>query len=115
MKPKAFNYTSYTDLEADMVIARAEIEQLRKELEWKDMVIELAERTAQAPHWIPVEERPPEMGVSVLGWCKDNPFAKFRPEIVAWNGKGWVFVYAQRYVTDVTHWMPLPEPPNERS
>ena len=30
MKPKAFNYTAYTDLEADMMIARAEIEQLRR-------------------------------------------------------------------------------------
>lgn len=63
--------------------------------------------------WIPCSERLPERNVSVLGWCKDNPFARYCPEIVSWNGNGWVFVYARRYVTNVTHWQPLPEPPKE--
>ena len=61
--------------------------------------------------WIPVTERLPERDVQVLGWYKDNPFSQYRPEVVAWNGNGWVFVYAHRYVTNVTHWMPLPEAP----
>lgn len=73
------------------------------------MGMEALERT----RWIPCSERLPEKNVSVLGWYKDNPFARYCPEIVSWNGKGWVFVYAQRYVTDVTHWMPLPKPPKE--
>lgn len=59
--------------------------------------------------WIPVTERLPERDVQVLGWYKDNPFSQYRHEVVAWNGNGWVFVYAHRYVTNVTHWMPLPE------
>ena len=59
--------------------------------------------------WIPVAERMPERDVQVLGWYKDNPFSQYRPGVVAWNGNGWVFVYAHRYVTNVTHWMPLPE------
>ena len=63
--------------------------------------------------WIPVTERLPERDVQVLGWYKDNPFSQYRPEVVAWNGNGWVFVYAHRYVTNVTHWMPLPEAPEE--
>ena len=63
--------------------------------------------------WIPVTERFPERDVQVLGWYKDNPFSQYRPEVVAWNGNGWVFVYAHRYVTNVTHWMPLPEEPEE--
>ena len=61
--------------------------------------------------WIPVTERMPERDIQVIGWYKDNPFSQYRPEVVAWNGNGWVFVYAHRYVTDVTHWMTLPEPP----
>ena len=63
--------------------------------------------------WIPVTERLPERDVQVLGWYKDNPFSQYRPEVVAWNGNGWVFVYAHRYVTNVTHWMPLPEATEE--
>ena len=63
--------------------------------------------------WIPVAERLPERDVQVLGWYKDNPFSQYRHEVVAWNGNGWVFVYAHRYVTNVTHWMPLPDAPEE--
>ena len=59
--------------------------------------------------WIPVTERMPERDVQVLGWYKDNPFSQYRPGVVAWNGNGWVFVYAHRYVTNVTYWLPLPE------
>ena len=98
------------------------IESLRKEIEWKDMVIALAQRKQveaeeerdtlrEKQRWIPVTERLPERDVQVLGWYKDNPFSQYRHEVVAWNGNGWVFVYAHRYVTNVTHWMPLPEAP----
>ena len=76
---------------------------------------EEAERDAlrEKQRWIPVTERLPERDVQVLGWYKDNPFSQYRPEVVAWNGNGWVFVYAHRYVTNVTHWMPLPAAPEE--
>ena len=100
----------------------AENADLRKEIEWKDMVIALAQRKQaeaeaeraalrEKQRWIPVTERMPERDVQVLGWYKDNPFSQYRPGVVAWNGNGWVFVYAHRYVTNVTHWMPIPEPP----
>ena len=100
------------------------IESLRKEIEWKDMVISLAQRKQaeaeaerdalrEKQRWIPVTERLPERDVQVLGWYKDNPFSQYRHEVVAWNGNGWVFVYAHRYVTNVTHWMPLPGAPEE--
>lgn len=102
----------------------AENAALRKEIEWKDMVIALAQRKQveaeaerdalrEKQRWIPVTERFPERDVQVLGWYKDNPFSQYRPEVVSWNGNGWVFVYAHRYVTNVTHWMPLPEEPEE--
>lgn len=100
------------------------IESLRKEIEWNDMVIAIAQRKQaeaeaerdalrEKQRWIPVTERFPERDVQVLGWYKDNPFSQYRPEVVAWNGNGWVFVYAHRYVTNVTHWMPLPKAPEE--
>ena len=70
-------------------------------------------REQEERQWIPVEKRLPEKYQTVVGWCKDNPFSKYTEAIVCWNGKGWVFLYAQRYVANVTHWMPLPEPPKE--
>ena len=102
----------------------AENAALRKEIAWKDMVIALAQRKQteaeaerdalrEKQRWIPVTERFPERDVQVLGWYKDNPFSQYRHEVVAWNGNGWVFVYAHRYVTNVTHWMPLPKAPED--
>lgn len=61
--------------------------------------------------WISVKDRLPEKNHAVLGWYKDNPFTGYTYGVVSWNGKGWIFVYAQRYVTNVTHWQPLPELP----
>ena len=102
----------------------AENADLLKELEWQGMIIALAQRKQakaeaerdalrEKQRWIPVTERLPERDVQVLGWYKDNPFSQYRPEVVAWNGNGWVFVYAHRYVTNVTHWMPLPKAPED--
>lgn len=119
---------SFDEVHAGAVAAierlTAENADLRKELEWKDMVIALAQRKQaeaeeerdalrEKQRWIPVTERLPERDVQVLGWYKDNPFSQYRPEVVAWNGNGWVFVYAHRYVTNVTHWMPLPKAPED--
>ena len=72
-------------------------------------------REQEQRRWIPVAERLPEKNKEVVGWYKDNPFSPFRYGIVSWNGHGWVFTYAQRYVDAVTYWMPLPEPPKEET
>ena len=76
-------------------------------------LITRAADVAPVRRWIPVAERLPEKNKEVVGWYKDNPFSPFRYGIVSWNGHGWVFTYAQRYVDAVTYWMPLPEPPKE--
>lgn len=73
-------------------------------------LVEKAPAVEPAQQWIPVTERMPQEHQIVVGWTKDNPFSCYREEVVTWNGKGWVFVYAQRYVTNVTYWLPLPEP-----
>lgn len=78
-------------------------------MEVRDMAIS-ALREQEERRWIPVTERMPQEHQIVVGWTKDNPFSCYREEVVTWNGKGWVFVYAQRYVTNVKYWMPLPEP-----
>ena len=57
--------------------------------------------------WIPVDERLPEIGVSVLA----VDFGKVCE--MAWNGRYWVVPASKwDWVGDgVTHWMPLPKPP----
>lgn len=100
------------------------IESLRKEIEWKDMVIALAQRKqveAEAERdalrekqlWIPVTERMPELEVPVLVLDRrgnmlvrtlrrlvSDKEAVFRPDGLAPR-------------KNITHWLPLPEAPEE--
>ena len=138
-----------------------EIKSLRRELEWKDMVIALAqkeqakaeaERDAlrEKQRWIPVTERMPEPETDVLAVCNRNGYIFVTPAIYedgklltqesAWNWsdiycyglydeeaddyyipEGWWEnrqfnpddVYNNPVDCAVTHWMPLPEAPEE--
>lgn len=138
------------------------IESLRKEIEWKDMVIALAQRKqaeAEAerdalrekmPQWIPVTERLPKPEIDVLIVCNRNGYRFVTPAIYedgkmltqdsVWNWneiytyglyseesddyyipEGWWEnrqfnpddVYNNPVDCTVTHWMPLPEAPEE--
>lgn len=62
-----------------------------------------------AQQWIPISERLPQSGVSVLAWVKElGVMRAWRiPDSSQWcdsNG-----IYALEYTP--THWMPLPSPP----
>jgi hypothetical protein len=63
----------------------------------------------RAPRWIPVSERLPDIGVSVLCSSKEPP-----GEDLVWIGQreqyDWYFPGANE-MGEPTHWMPLPEPP----
>jgi hypothetical protein len=62
---------------------------------------EEVERLKQAQHWIPVEERLPETRDPVLTlWVSGMQSVKQYDEQHGWNTGA-----------QVTHWMPLPEPP----
>ena len=96
-------------LDAENKHLREELEQLRQALhdariENSGQAAEL-ERLWEARRWIPVEEQLPELNADVLvlsrmGACE-----------VAWkdvyNGKWTSFTALGK----ITHWMPLPEPP----
>ena len=137
------------------------IESLRKEIEWKDMVIALAQRKqteAEAERdalrekqwWIPVTDRLPKPEIDVLVVCNRNGYRFVTPAIYedgkmltqdsTWNWneiytyglyseeaddyyipEGWWEnrqfnpddVYNNPVDCAVTHWMPLPEAPEE--
>ncbi len=110
----------------------AENADLRKEIEWKDMVIALAQRKQteaeaerdalreQLPCWIPVMERRPERGGKYLcvysfRTMDDSPVRMSFPSVLDYYATDPVPHFQHEGVNEmhVTHWMPLPEAPEE--
>jgi hypothetical protein len=62
------------------------------------------------PKWIPVTEKLPNAGERVLCYCRANIY-----EVMKMRTNGdWVHDINHVYMRGfVTHWMPLPEPPEE--
>ena len=99
----------------------AENADLLKEIEWKDMVISLAQRKqadAEADRdallgkWISVDEKLPELGTRVI--ATDGVFvgeAIFARDS-RWSGYGGG-ILRDCIGSVVTHWMPLPPVPKE--
>ena len=92
---------------ADLIEAQAE---RIKELEKSVAVFGQAnkELREKLPEWIPVTERLPEQDVPVLARFEGGRIPRQNPDIVLWNGRGWMHVHLHRNVCGITHWMPLP-------
>ena len=67
---------------------------------------------AAMPKWIPVTERMPAVRQRVLVYCESKTIKK---HVTACTYMGGYLGAEQfsRHVRNVTHWMPLPEPPKE--
>ena len=63
--------------------------------------------------WISVDDRLPEVGGYVVCIAKRNPFFRFMPMVARIEKNGWVNPMTEQYISEVTHWMPLPELPKE--
>ena len=63
--------------------------------------------------WISVKDRLPEAGRYVACIAKRNPFSRFMPMVARIEKNGWVNPITEQYISEVTHWMPLQEPPKE--
>ena len=61
--------------------------------------------------WISVEDRLPEAGEYVVCIAKRNPFSRFMPMVARIEKNGWVNPMTEQYISEVTHWMQMPEPP----
>ena len=61
--------------------------------------------------WIPVNDRLPEAGEYVVCIAKRNPFSRFMPMVARIEKNGWVNPITEQYISEATHWMPMPEPP----
>ena len=63
--------------------------------------------------WVSVKDRIPEAGRYVVCVAKRNPFSRFMPMLARIEKNGWVNPITEQYISEVTHWMPLPQPPKE--
>ena len=61
--------------------------------------------------WISVDERLPEAGGYVVCIAKRNPFSRFMPMVARIEKNGWVNPITGQYISEVTHWMPISQPP----
>ena len=61
--------------------------------------------------WISVKDRLPDAGEYVVCIAKRNPFSMFMPMVARIEKNGWVNPITEQYISEVTHWMPMPHPP----
>ena len=61
--------------------------------------------------WISVNDELPEVGGYVVCIAKRNPFSRFMPMVARIEKNGWVNPMTEQYISEVTHWMPMPNPP----
>ena len=58
--------------------------------------------------WISVKDRLPEAGRYVVCIAKRNPFSRFMPMVARIDKNCWANPITEQYISEVTHWMPLP-------
>ena len=82
----------------------------------KELIVELLKHMPTidpAPRWIPVTERLPEAFVSVLVQMPgERPFPTVREGFITRDGI-WHSALYDREPDEVTHWMPMPKPPED--
>ena len=77
-----------------------------------DMLALVDDMVDAGPRWISVEERLPDKGVFVVVYY--GHFIGNLMDVYMWDGECWRS--STGYLEDaenITHWMPLPEPPEE--
>ena len=61
--------------------------------------------------WVSVYDELPEAGGYVVCIAKRNPFSRFMPMVARIEKNGWVNPMTEQYISEATHWMPMPNPP----
>ena len=77
----------------------------------EDIADHLIANGVTVQEWIPADDRLPEAGRYVVCIAKRNPFSRFMPMVARIEKNGWVNPITEQYISEVTHWMPLPQPP----
>lgn len=102
------------ELNIETVIKSGVEKALNKPIADGKSITEWAAIGMKAPRWVSVEDRLPEERGRYLCWFGKNVFcvgadiATYLPE---WHGFG--RLETDTVLQNITHWMPLPEPPEE--
>ena len=91
------------------------------EKQYENLYFRTAQHTAEdliangvtVQEWISVKDRLPEDGGYVVCIAKRNPFSRFMPMVARIEKNGWVNPMTEQYISEVTHWMPLPPAPED--
>ena len=76
---------------------------------WAEIIADgLIAHGVTVQEWISVDDRLPENGGYVVCIAKRNPFSRFIPMVARIEKNGWVNPITEQYISEVTHWMPLP-------
>ena len=75
-----------------------------------DDVMDIIANGVTVQEWISVTEMLPEAGGYVVCIAKRNPFSRFMPMVARIEKNGWVNPITEQYISEVTHWMPIPQP-----
>ena len=82
---------------------------------WEEKIRRIADHLISngvtVQEWISVEDELPEVGGYVVCIAKRNPFSRFMPMVARIEKNGWVNPITEQYISEVTHWMPMPHPP----
>ena len=79
---------------------------------WAEVIADgLIEHGVTVQEWISVDDEFPEVGGYVVCIAKRNPFSRLMPMVARIEKNGWVNPITEQYISEVTHWMPLPNPP----
>ena len=78
---------------------------------WEEAANYLIDHGVTVQEWISVDDELPEVGGYVVCIAKRNPFSRFMPMAARIEKNGWVKPITEQYISEVTHWMPLPELP----
>ena len=78
---------------------------------WAEIIADgLIANGVTVQEWISVKDRLPEAGRYVVCIAKRNPFSIFMPMVARIEKNGWVNPITEQYISEVTHWMPIPVP-----
>ena len=76
-----------------------------------DKFVKMEKTGVTVQKWISVYDRLPEVGGYVVCIAARNPFSRLMPMVARIEKNGWVNPITEQYISEVTHWMPMPNPP----